>query len=237
MKFTPPLKKATLIKRYKRFLADVILADGSETTLHIANTGAMTGCFEPNGTIWYSTSDNPKRKLPLSWELTQTQKNHLICVNTARANQLVEEAINTGKISELTGYKALKREVKYGSENSKVDFLLSNDDDKCFVEVKSCTLLDEQFGDGQGFFPDTVTERGQKHLRELAEIAQSGDRAVLLFAVMHSGINRVSAAEHIDKKYAALLAEAIAAGVEVIAYKARFNESEITLEQAIGFVP
>lgn len=237
MKFTPPLKKATLIKRYKRFLADVILADGSETTLHIANTGAMTGCFEPNGTIWYSTSDNPKRKLPLSWELTQTQKNHSICVNTARANQLVEEAINTGKISELTGYKALKREVKYGSENSKVDFLLSNDDDKCFVEVKSCTLLDEQFGDGQGFFPDTVTERGQKHLRELAEIAQSGDRAVLLFAVMHSGINRVSAAEHIDKKYAALLAEAIAVGVEVIAYKARFNESEIALEQAIGFVP
>lgn len=240
------LKKATLIKRYKRFLADVILEDGTETTLHVANTGAMTGCAEPGDTIWYSTSPNPKRKYPFSWEVTQTKDNHFICVNTMRANQLVEEAINAELISELVGYKNLKREVKYGNENSKVDIYLSqgtsNSTKKdAYVEVKSVTLLGqetEQHAGGQGFFPDAVTVRGQKHLRELTSLSLQGSRTVLFFAILHSGINKVSAANHIDNKYGELLKAAQTANVEVIAYKANFqltsNQLEIQLTKSIS---
>lgn len=232
------LNKATLIKRYKRFLADVILEDGTETTIHVANTGAMTGCAEPGDTVWYSTSTNPKRKYPFSWELTQTKHNHLICVNTMRANQLVEEAINTNLISELMGYKNLKREVNYGTENSKVDIYLSQGTSKstekdAYVEVKSVTLLGqskEQHKNGQGFFPDAVTKRGQKHLRELTTLSQQGSRTVLFFAILHSGINKVSAAEHIDEKYSELLKIAQSENVEVIAYKANFQLLENQLE-------
>ena len=164
MQFTPPLKKATLIRRYKRFLADVILEDGTETTIHVANTGAMTGCAQPGDIVWYSVSANVKRKYPLSWELTQTQANHFICVNTIRANQLAEEAINNNMLNELTDYKNLKREIKYGDENSRIDILLSqsnNNQPDVYIEVKSVTLLKDK----QGFFPDAVTTRGQKHLR------------------------------------------------------------------------
>lgn len=239
------LKKATLIKRYKRFLADVFLADGTETTLHVANTGAMTGCAEPGDTIWYSTSTNPKRKYPFSWEITQTKDNHFICVNTMRANQLVEEAIKADLIIELSGYNNLKREVKYGSENSKVDIFLSEGTTNAtkvdaYVEVKSVTLLgqtSEQKVDGQGFFPDAVTVRGHKHLRELTALSQQGSRTVLFFAILHSGINKVSAAAHIDEKYSLLLKAAKNANVEVLAYKANFqfisNQLEIQLTKSI----
>jgi len=240
------LKKATLVQRYKRFLADVILEDGTETTLHVANTGAMTGCAEPGDTIWYSTSTNPKRKYPFSWEITQTKQGHFICVNTMRANQLVEEAIQAELIGELVGYKSLKREVKYGEENSKVDIYLSEGASKdtkgdAYVEVKSVTLLGqtpEQKIDGQGFFPDAVTIRGQKHLRELTTLSKQGNRTVLFFAILHSGINKVSAASHIDQKYGELLTAAQIENVEVIAYKANFqlisNQLEIQLTQSIS---
>ncbi|TRX52467.1 DNA/RNA nuclease SfsA [Thalassomonas sp. M1454] len=233
MIFTPPLQKATLIKRYKRFLADVILEDGSQTTLHVSNTGAMSGCAEPGDIIWYSTSDNPKRKYQYSWELTQTKADHMICVNTIRANQLVEEAINSNQITELSGYAKLQREVKYGSENSKIDFLLSDGGlADAYVEVKSATLLDNN----QGFFPDAVTTRGQKHLRELMDVAQSGKRAVLLFAVLHSGIESVKAASHIDKKYGELIQQALSAGVEIIVYKATISPEKISLENQSSFI-
>jgi len=234
------LKKATLIKRYKRFLADIILADGTETTLHVANTGAMSGCATPNNSIWYSTSDNPKRKYPFSWELTQTQQGHFICVNTIRANQLAEQAILNGTITELQGYDELQREVKYGEENSRIDILLNSSIDKnssekkytkTYIEVKSVTLLEEQ----QGYFPDAVTTRGQKHLRELMNIVKNGDRAVLLFTVLHTGIHSVKAAKHIDVKYAELLQQAIDSGVEVLAYKAEITSEYIALSQRIQF--
>jgi sugar fermentation stimulation protein A len=242
------LQKATLIKRYKRFLADVTLEDGTETTIHVANTGAMTGCAEAGDIVWYSTSANPKRKYPFSWELTQTKDNHFICVNTMRANQLVEEAINADLITELVGYKNLKREVKYGSENSKVDIYLSQSTSKstkkdAYIEVKSVTLLGEntkQHTDGHGFFPDSVTIRGQKHLRELTSLKQQGKRTVLFFAVLHSGINKVAAASHIDEKYSELLTVAQTENVEVIAYKANFqlisNQVEIQLSQKISVI-
>ncbi len=232
MIFDPPLKQATLIKRYKRFLADVILADGSQTTIHVANTGAMTGCAEPGDTVWYSTSNNLKRKYPFSWELTETKQKHRICVNTIRANQLVEEAITAGVITELTGYNSLRREVKYGSENSKIDILLTDGPQAdVYVEVKSATLLDNNLG----YFPDAVTTRGQKHLRELIEIVESGKRAVLLFAVMHTGINSVQAAKHIDNKYAELIELASQSGVEILAYQATITKQQLLLANKLPF--
>lgn len=229
------VNSALLIKRYKRFLADITLTNThEETTIHVANTGAMSGCAEPNDTVWYSTSNNPKRKYPFSWEVTQTQNNHFICVNTLRANTLAEQAISSGVIPSLTGFSTLQREVKYGNENSKIDILLTDSQNKLtYVEVKSVTLLDETIGikdietskknHGQGFFPDAVTLRGQKHLRELTLLTQQGHRAVLLFAVLHSGITTVEAAKHIDPAYADLLKEAQNAGVEIIAYQADFS--------------
>lgn len=226
-----PLKSAKLIKRYKRFLADVVLTDNRETTIHVANTGAMTGCADANDTVWYSTSDNPKRKYPFSWELTEKPNNDLVCVNTARANQVAIEAITDNKIVELTGYNSLKAEVKYGEENSRIDILLTDGKQAdAYIEVKSVTLLENQ----QGYFPDAVTARGQKHLRELMTIAKSGKRAVLLFAVLHTGINSVKAAAHIDPKYAELLQQAKNAGVEILAYKAEINPNEITLNTPIN---
>ena len=222
------VQKAILIKRYKRFLADVILEDGTTTTIHVANTGAMTGCAAPNDTVFYSVSENKKRKYPFSWELSQTSEKHWICVNTIRANQLVEEALNKQNINEVKNFTALKREVKYGDENSKVDFhLIDEQNNETFIEVKSVTLLENE----QGYFPDAKTERGQKHLRELIEVVEQGKRAVLLFAVLHSGITSVKAATHIDEKYSNLLKLAKLKGVEVIAYQASFlkNVESITL--------
>jgi sugar fermentation stimulation protein A len=234
------LKKAILIKRYKRFLADITLEDGTTTTLHVANTGAMTGCAAESDTVWYSTSENKKRKYPFSWELTQTQQNHFICVNTLRANQLVEEAITDNVIKELSGYSNLRREVKYGDENSKIDFLLSDENNiETFIEVKSVTLLsnysiiDDEENNKQGYFPDSVTTRGQKHLRELMQMKQQGHRAVLLFAVLHSGIESVIAAKHIDAKYAELLVQAVEQGVEVIAYKVQFDQRADSVKMAL----
>ncbi|MGR5118663.1 DNA/RNA nuclease SfsA [Vibrio astriarenae] len=236
MKFDPKLESATLIKRYKRFLADITLPDGSMRTIHCANTGAMTGCADEGDTIWFSTSDNPKRKYPNSWELTQKPNGNVIAINTIRANQLAVEAINNGVITELQGYETLRTEVKYGQESSKIDILLEdNQRPSCYIEVKSVTLLDSE-QNGQGYFPDAVTTRGQKHLRELIEVANSGQRAVLLFTILHSGIEKVSAAHHIDAKYDHLLKQAQAAGVEVLCYKAQLSPQTIQLQKAIEFI-
>lgn len=235
MKFEPPLESATLLKRYKRFLADIQLEDNSERTIHCANTGAMTGCAEAGNTVWFSTSDNPKRKYPNSWELSETKLGHRICVNTARANYLAVEAIQDGTIKELQEYDLLQTEVKYGKENSRIDILLNSESKpKCYIEVKSVTLLDEE-SSGQGYFPDAVTVRGQKHLRELTEMAQSGSRAVLLFTVLHSGIEKVSPATHIDANYSQLLKQALEQGVEVLCYKAELSNHEMKLVKAIDF--
>jgi len=231
------LQPAKLIKRYKRFLADIEFTDGEQTTIHCANTGAMKGCAEPGDTVWYSTSDNAKRKYPFSWEITQSQAQHFICVNTLRANQLVEEALRNDVISELIGFSSLKSEVKYGSENSRIDFLATyTDAHDAYIEVKSVTLLEKE----HGYFPDAVTTRGQKHLRELMEMKAQGHRAILLFAVLHSGINDITVASHVDPNYAELLKEAAHAGVEIIAYKADFQlesgELNINLTKKIPFI-
>ncbi|WP_283130002.1 DNA/RNA nuclease SfsA [Enterovibrio norvegicus] len=233
MNFDPPLKPATLIRRYKRFLADVQLPDGTERTIHCANTGAMTGCATPGDTVWYSTSDNAKRKYPNSWEVTETAHGHVICVNTAQANRLVVEAIRHDVVEELVGYDTLRTEVPYGKEKSRIDILLQSEGrEDCYIEVKSVTLLDK---DGQGFFPDTVTTRGQKHLRELATLAQQGKRAVLFFAVLHSGIEKVSAAKHIDAVYNQLLIEAASSGVDIICYQAALSSAQISIKNKVPF--
>ena len=226
MKFTPPLKHATLIQRYKRFLADVVTPEGETFTLHCPNTGAMTGCATPGDTVWYSTSENTKRKYPHTWELTQTQQGAFICVNTLRANTLAKEAVLAQRIPELTGYNTLKSEVKYGEENSRIDIMLQADDrPNCYIEVKSVTLAENEFG----YFPDAVTVRGQKHLRELMGVVAGGERAVLLFTILHSAIEYFSPAHHIDAKYAELLIEAKRKGVEILAYKAELSADNMTL--------
>lgn len=230
MQFIPALQPATLVQRYKRFLADVITPEGETLTLHCPNTGAMTGCATPGDTVWYSTSLNAKRKYPHTWEITQTTQGAFICVNTLRANQLVKEAIALNMLAELRGYSSIKSEVKYGAEGSRIDFMLQAEDrPECYIEVKSVTLADQD----NGYFPDAVTLRGQKHLRELISVAAAGKRAVLLFAVLHSAIERFSPARHIDPKYAQLLNEAQKQGVEVFAYKAELSADNMTLISAL----
>ncbi|WP_232821240.1 DNA/RNA nuclease SfsA [Oceanimonas marisflavi] len=231
MRFFSALGRGRLIQRYKRFLADIIV-DDQTLTLHCPNTGRMTGCAEPGWAVYYSTSDNPKRKYAHTWELSRDDAGHFICVNTTRANQLVAEALSEQRIPALAGYEQVRAEVRYGAENSRIDFLLSGTGrPDCYVEVKSVTLHE---GEGQGFFPDTQSVRAQKHVRELMECAQAGHRAVMLFCVLHTGIERVSPAEHLDSKYAALVREAVAAGVECLAWKADISPKGMTLTEPVS---
>ncbi|GAC16651.1 DNA/RNA nuclease SfsA [Aliiglaciecola lipolytica] len=234
MLFPSPLIKGKLIKRYKRFLADVSLPDGSTVTAHCPNTGAMTGCGDAGFEVWLSPANNPKRKLAYTWELSKNNQGDWIGVNTNNANKLVGEALVAGLIEELKDYQNIKPEVKYGEENSRIDFMLSADNlTDCFVEVKSVTLLE----DGKGYFPDAKTQRGSKHLRELTALVKSGKRAVLLFCVQHTGIKNVRVADHIDPEYAATLQAAIDAGVQILAYDCKFSEEKVNLNQQVSFIP
>ncbi|MFT5163752.1 MAG: sugar fermentation stimulation protein A [Alteromonadaceae bacterium] len=239
MKFSSDLQQARLIKRYKRFLADIRLDNNEIITIHCPNTGAMTGCASENDRVWYSTSSNLKRKYPNTWEVSQNAQDQWFCVNTTQANHIVKEAIEQGQIKALCGYDKLRSEVKYGEENSRIDLLLQDDaTDKrvgkadCYIEVKSVTLLGE---DGQGYFPDAVSTRGQKHIRELISMIEAGHRAVLFFLVQHEGIKQMSPARHIDLKYTELLEQAIEQGVEVLCYRTNINEKTIVIDQRIGF--
>ena len=227
MRFDPPLEQGQLLRRYKRFLADIETVGGEALTIHCANTGSMLNCMSAGCRVWFSRSDDPKRKLPGSWEISETPQGRLACINTARANALVEEALRAGLIEELTGFVALKREVVYGVENSRADFRLDYPSGPVFVEVKSVTLGFD--GSDVAAFPDAVTLRGARHLRELAALARVGVRTVLLYCVNLSGIRAVRAAEEIDPLYAASLREARAAGVEVLAYGAELSPQGIAL--------
>lgn len=234
MKFEPALTRATMLRRYKRFLADVRLDNGEVITLHCANTGSMKHCVVAESPCWFSWSDNPSRKLPGTLEITTTTGGCLAGVNTARPNRLVAEAIESAAIAELTGYPVLRREVKYGSENSRIDLLLENGYSKCFVEVKNVTLESDN---GVITFPDAVTARGTKHLREQMAVVDEGHRAVLCFCVQHSGARSVAPAAAIDPLYAATLAEAVDRGVEVIAYACTLDPTEISISHRIDFNP
>lgn len=217
---------AQLLKRYKRFLADIRLPDGSEITIHCPNTGSMKNCVVPNSPCWYSVSESKTRKYPQTLEIVTTPSGDLAGVNTARTNELVETALQANIIAELSGYQLLRREVMYGNEKSRIDFLLENhpqDARACYLEVKNVTLMENE---GQGLFPDAVSERGSKHLRELMHMAHQGHRAVLLFCVQHTGIKTVSPADEIDPVYGKTLREAIKVGVEVIAYGTEIEPSK-----------
>ena len=232
MQFDPPLEQGRLRKRYKRFLADIETASGESLTIHCPNTGSMFNCMQEGGAVWFSRSNDPKRKLPGTWELSETPQGRLACVNTARANGLVEEALHAGVISELHGFTALRREVPYGEERSRIDFRLDYPSGPAYVEVKSVTL---GFADSRvAAFPDAVTERGAKHLRELATLARNGVRAVQLYCVNLSGIDAVRPAVEIDPRYAAALREAQAAGVEVLAYGSDISPQAIRLTRRLA---
>ncbi|MFT2099775.1 DNA/RNA nuclease SfsA [Marinomonas sp. 2405UD66-6] len=233
MDFPTQLIEGRLIKRYKRFLSDVELPSGEVVVAHCPNTGSMKRCQQDNARVWLSKSTNPKRKLGYTWELVEVDGEHLACINTGLPNKLVGEAIANGVVSELAGYAELKAEVKYG-ENSRIDWLLTgNEGQKCYVEVKNVTLLEE---DGNGYFPDAVTDRGRKHLYELAKMVKEGHRAVLFFCVSHSGIDSVSPAVHIDEKYALAFAEVVEKGVEVLAYKVDITTEKMVVSHSIPVI-
>ena len=219
----PPLQPAKLIRRYKRFLTDIELANGDIMTIHCANTGAMTGCGEKGDIIWYSDSGSETRKYPHSWELTELSNGQLVCINTHRSNQLVFEALQNKQIKELAMYDQIFPEVKYGEENSRIDFLLKAEGlPDCYVEVKSITLVKNNIG----MFPDAVTTRGQKHVRELLSMKKQGHRAVVLFAGLHNGFDCFKTAEYIDPEYDRLLKDAMQQGVEAYAYTGEFGVSD-----------
>ncbi len=233
MKFDPPLQEGRLIRRYKRFMADIETANGELITIHCPNTGSMKNCNDPDSRVWYWDSGNPKRKYPCSWELVEVEGRYLACVNTGRANGLVSEAISNGTIDELQGYQSLRREVRYGEERSRIDLLLEGEQGLCYVEVKNVTLLREQ---DVGAFPDAVSERGSKHLRELMKMVADGHRAVLLFCVAHTGIGQVVPADDIDPVYGRTLREAVATGVEVYAWGADIDADAISLKTSLPVV-
>lgn len=235
MKYTPPLQSATLIRRYKRFLADVKMPTGETITVHTPNTGAMTGCAEPGSTVWLRDVDNPKRKYRFSWEMTKNLSGVMVGVHTGITNALVAEAIESGVVDELQGYSRLRQEVKYGEEGSRIDLLLEQDEDvrDCYVEIKNVTTCDDL---GYGFFPDAVSTRASKHLRELMSMVEKGQRAVIFFCVQRGDVSRVRPADEIDAVYGETLRQAIAAGVEAMAYRARVTPGEVVLEKALPVI-
>ncbi len=233
MKFAGELIPATLLKRYKRFLADVTLPDGSSTTVHVANPGAMIGLQAPGARVWLSRSPNIKRKLPLSWELVEADfgaGSELVGINTGHPNTIVAEALAAKVIPELSAYTTIRREVKYGKA-SRVDFLLEADGQPpCYVEVKNVHLMREQ---GRAEFPDSVTARGARHLEELAAMVAAGSRAVMLFLIQIGSAERFTLARDLDPAYGLAFDRARAAGVEALAYTCTIARDGITLTRPV----
>ncbi len=228
MEFDPPLIEARLLRRYKRFLADVRLPSGAELTVHTPNTGAMHGCAIPGHRVWLRDSRNPKRKHRYSWVLSEGEGGALVGVDTGAVNVLVAEAIDTGLIGPLQGYEQLRGEVRYGLERSRIDLLLTGHAQlaDAYVEIKNVTAVDAT---GCGYFPDAVTTRGQKHLRELMQVVAAGWRGVLLFCVQRDDLEALRPADEVDPAYGTLLRQAAAAGVELLAYCAQPTPEAIRL--------
>jgi sugar fermentation stimulation protein A len=227
----PDLIPGTLEKRYKRFLADVKLADGSVVTAHCPNSGSMKACCEPGRPVYVSMSDNPKRKLKYTWELIRMPKS-LVGVNTLVPNRLVHHEIRTGRIHQLSGYDAIRREVKVGNK-SRIDLMLKNKDGKrCFVEIKNCTLVEEN----AAAFPDAVTERGLKHLLELRTRVRKGDRCVMFYLIQRMDAASFTPADHIDPAYGKTLRRVVEDGVEILAYDVKIDLKCIRIRNRIPIV-
>lgn len=229
MEFATPLIPARLIKRYKRFLADVTLEDGREVTAHCANPGSMMGLAEKGMKVWLEPNDDPKKKLKYGWRLVDHENGHFTGVDTSVPNRALKAALTAGEVPGLTGYDMVRPEVKYG-ENSRIDFLLSGDRPDCYVEVKSVTLSRTS---GLAEFPDSVTARGAKHLTELARMAAQGHRAVMFYLVQRTDCGQVTIAGDIDPSY--LSAFQAATGVEIIAMDCKITPQAITLGKEIPF--
>src|ERR1700726_4354504 len=236
MRFAAPLIPATLIRRYKRFLADVALPCGETVTAHCANPGSMIGLMAPGARVWLSRSANPKRKLGYSWELVEADfggGSELVGINTSNPNALAAEAIAAGLVPELAGYGSVRREVKYG-RNSRVDFLLEGPGrPPCYLEIKNVHLMRQK---GLAEFPDAVTKRGAKHLVELAEMAAAGARAVMLFLVQIASAERFALARDIDPTYGMQFDRARAQGVEALARRCRLSRDAIEVAEAIAII-
>jgi sugar fermentation stimulation protein A len=234
MRFPAPLIPATLVKRYKRFLADVVLPSGETVTVHCANPGSMIGLNAAGARVWLSKSENPKRKLVHSWELIEVDFGggaELVGINTAHPNALAAEAIAAGAIAELAGYSSLRREVKYG-RNSRVDVLLEAPArPRCYVEIKNVHLMRRP---GLAEFPDAVTKRGAKHLGELADMVATGARAVMLFLIQIPSARRFALARDIDSAYGRAFDAARSAGVEAIAYRCAINHDGIEVIEPVA---
>ncbi len=228
-----PLIPGTLKRRYKRFLADVELADGLMVTAHCANPGAMTGLKAPGLRVWLSSNDNPKRKLRYSWELVElaakgSEAPALVGVNTSYPNAIVREALEGGKIGELTGYEHIRAEVAYG-QNSRVDFLLESPGRRpCYLEIKNVHLMRQ---DGLAEFPDSVTARGARHLEDLKAEVLKGNRAVMLYVIQRTDTHVFSLARDIDPQYAGNFKAALEAGVEAYAYNCQISLSDVSLDK------
>lgn len=229
MKFPSPLVYGTLIKRYKRFLADIQLDSGEELTAHCPNPGAMMGITSPGLRVALSKASNPDRKLKYSWEMVEADGTW-IGVNTSNPNQIVAEALENSEITELAGYKNIKAEVKYG-QNSRIDFYLTDGPTQaCLVEVKNVHLIR---ANNMAEFPDCVTARGAKHQLELAEQVKHGIRCVVLYVVQRDDALTFKVADDLDKAYGAASKAAAEAGVETLAYSCNMDLDGITLKQQL----
>ena len=227
MKFETPLLEGRLLRRYKRFLADIELPDEQVIVAHCPNPGSMLTCAPDYARVWFTVHDNPRRKLPCTWELVEAH-GAMVCVNTARANEVVAEALDNGVIAELNGYDEIRREVPFG--NSRMDFVLTRPGETCVVEVKSATM---RGGENVTVFPDSVTARGTKHLEELMKATAAGHRAVLVFCCNRSDARVVRPADEIDPLYGHTLRRAARHGVEILAYVSHIDSSGIELTKRI----
>lgn len=232
MRFQTDLIPATLIQRYKRFLADCTLADGREITAHVANPGSMLGLRDPGLRVWLEPNDDPKRKLKYAWRLIEHDGGHFTGVDTGVPNKMLKAALMAGQVEGLQGYDLVRPEVKYG-ENSRIDFLLTgNGRADAYVEVKSVTLSRQP---GLAEFPDSVTARGTKHLQELTAMVGQGHRAVMLYLVQRTDCTRMTLAEDIDPTYAQAFRTARQAGVEVLCFDCQISPEGVALGQALPF--
>lgn len=233
MKFERPFMPGRLVQRYKRFLADIVLDEGGAITATCPNTGSMMGLTAPGARVWVSVSDSPTRKYQHTWELVEADLGKgpkIVGINTGHPNKLVEEAIRAGKLLDCAEYPSLKREQKYGV-NSRIDILLECPTrGRAYVEVKNVHLSRKA---GLAEFPDSVTERGTKHLAELASMVAEGHRALMVFLVQRADVTRLSLARDVDPNYGAAFDRALAAGVEAVALRCKLSPSEIVVDKAI----
>lgn len=227
----PALIPARLIKRYKRFLADVELDNGEVITVHTPNTGSMMGLSDPGIRVWLRDTQSATRKYRYSWEMSEPSPGNFVGVHTGIVNQLVIEAIKSNRIPELRGYDSIHPEQKYGKENSRIDLLLkSQNQPDCYLEIKNVTAISEE---STAIFPDAVSTRGQKHLRELMDMVKQGNRAMMFYCVQRQDCNTFRPAVEIDPGYASLLAKAYSQGVEIVAYRAKTMPSIIEITEPL----